>query len=100
MTDSQILYIIKDDIVNNNIDLAGLYPYKSSSSDKQIAALPTNACIAVIGGIVCEGERFRSLRLFTSQSLAEKYIVDLLTGEGFYTYVEVQIQEIVQRWAK
>ena len=97
MTDSEILFVSRADIVNNSIDLAGLYAYKSSSSDKQIDALSANECIAVIGGIICEGQRFRSLRLFKCKDLAGKYIVELLSQVdvyGFYDYAEVQIQEI------
>lgn len=84
MTDSQTRYtIVKDDIANNN--------YELNLPDEQAAT----ACIAVIGGIVYEGESFKTLRLFKSKSLAEKYIVELLSEESIYTYVQVQLHEII-----
>jgi hypothetical protein len=90
MIATYIRYVINANLIVNNT-------YKLNLSNKQIATLSGNACIAVIGGIDYKGESFSSLRLFKSESLAEKYIVDLLSGESPYTYVYVQIQEIAQK---
>ena len=78
------------DIVNDT--------YKLNLSAEQIAALSANACIAVIGSITCENVDWdiSTLRLFRCKLLAEKYIVELLSEESIYTYVQVQIQEIVE----
>lgn len=95
MTDKQILYfesINRHDIVNNN--------YKLNLSDEQISALSANACIAVIGSTFGGGGSVTSLRLFKSQSLAEKYIVYLLREKSPYAYVHATIEEVQQKMGK
>lgn len=101
MTDSQIIHITeinRGDIVNGT--------YRLNISDEQIDAVSDNICIAVIGRIdplqvrIFKGESFDSLRLFRDTSLAEKYIVTLLSGKSPYAYVQVQIQEIGQKMGR
>ena len=49
--------------------------------------------IAVIGGIVYEGEAFGTLRLFDCQSTADAYKAEL---ESEYDYVLMEVREVSQ----
>jgi len=91
---NSITHINRGDIVNGT--------YKLNLFDEQIAALSANACIVVVGGIYDKSENcdINSLSLFKCKLSAEKYIVDLLSGESQYTYVLVQIQDTVQKIGK
>ena len=93
MTDEHIQYISKADIVNGTC--------RVNLSDEQIAAVTANTCIAVMASITCENPIFDTDTLclfkctFTYKLHAEEYIVELLSEESIYTYVQVQIQEII-----
>ena len=89
-TNSQIIHIIeigRCDIVNDT--------YKLNLSDEQINAVSDNICLAVMGGI-----DFDTLRLFGDTSRAEKYIVELLSEQSIYAYVQVQVQDLGQKMGK
>ena len=92
MTDTQIighLGIRQQAIVNGT--------YKLNLSDEQLAALSANAAIVVIGSITCDNVIFDTdtLRLFKNKTIAENYIVRLLSEESIYIYAEVQIQDLI-----